>query len=162
MEREYTTASGVKRYEHSVILAVNNRTETTVTDISMIDRTLTLTLDSEPTQDDVNEIDDILAVTERYRESKNGNELTYKLREFTEQNPADTLEARLMKAVSSDKSRGSQRSSVAYENMNANAISKGVKLSLPQSATADDVSRADNVALALGKVPKENSNAGGN
>lgn len=154
---KFETHPDVKRYEDSVELAVQSRTNRSVEDITTEGAHLTLTLDQEPTVSEKNEVDDILAATERYPETVDGPTLTYQLQEIDPDDPDlpdrhKTLDQRISENVGDEGMLGRNVGGVPPKDVQTDATGKSVDVQLPESASETAKQRLQNAMLAFGKT----------
>lgn len=160
MKRQYRSHPQVKYYEDTVALAIETRTERTVQSISWVQYTFEITLDSAPDSDTLDEIDDIMAVTERSRTDVSDAVVTYEGQPVDPADPTlpdDTLSLgeRICQTAGDSGSQGRSTGGVPPEAVNPQTPARGATLTveLPDGASDDAIRRLDSVMLALGKIP---------
>lgn len=152
-------------YVMSVRLAIEERTPRQVTSIdrALDDATadpanqtdqITLTLDQAPAAATLSECDDILAATERTRQSQSGPKLVYALSDP----PHQTFAERITATIADDGALGESRSGVRSAALNV-SVTPGSGLAtvtLPQQAAQQAAQQARNrtraVMLAFGRI----------
>lgn len=147
----------VRRYEDSIILAVETRTGRIVMGISMEGNTLTVTLDQAPTASEQSAVDDILAATERYPDTVNGATVTYALQAVDPDNPdlPDrhlTFDERIKQLVGDVGDLGKNVGAVAPADVTPDTTGHVVDVQLPASASETAKQRTQEAMLAFGRV----------
>jgi hypothetical protein len=147
----------VRTYEDSVILAVEARTDRSVTGISMKGRTLTVTLDQTPTTGELDTLDDILAATERYRTDASGSAATYELQKVDPDDPNlpdthMTFDQRISELVGDAGKLGKNKGGVDPPNVTPDTAGRAVDVQLPDSASETAKQRVESAMLAFGKT----------
>lgn len=147
----------VERYEDSVTLAIESRSTLGVTGISTSERQMTISLDATPSSSQLNEIDDILAATERYRATTNGSDVTYELQDTdpTDSTIPDThmaYEERISQIIGDEGSLGKNVGGVAPADVSPTINGSEITVSLPDGATTEAKDRTREAMLAFGRV----------
>ena len=154
--------SEVQRYEDSVILAVQERTDRNVSDIKMENPHLTVTLDQTPTTGELDILDDILEATERYRTGTSGSAVTYELQQVDPDDPDlpdthMTFDQRIKEIVGDQGELGKNVGDVPPADVTPDTTGRTVDVQLPDSASETAKDRVQQAMLAFGRIPTDNS-----